>query len=786
VLLTALAFPAGARAAMDIRDNGPVLDAGRFTMRITNVGVIGNAYFNTGLSFDPSFEFPKGSGHECLEHAELWVGATHDDGTVSVSGGPMLEWRPTLDPNDLVLRRYAGDRGTRATFDDDGDGKVDEEFLDGIDNDGDGEIDEDLRFPAQETAACTYTDDTPEAVNFGYANGEQHKPFGLTVKQEAHAWSLPGYDKVAGIQFTITNHGQHTLHDVRLGVYADLDSRDRAGGGGHTDDFVSMLGDSVTISEGTSVVNTVWIKSCFTTLKGEWPAVHDAAAASTAPWAAVIGLSHTTDPLGYLTNVAFPGVRAAFAAARAPRRDTTFRYSVFSPSLPPRQGGPPNLDADRYAAMRGEFPEAPVDQPRDYAVLLSCGPFRVLEPGQSLEFEVAFIAGENADSLVAAAQSARLAWRGTALDLLPNNPPNILTARFNEGVSGITGHELCYEPPPGIEFNYDPNCPEKFFILDPAYRPLPQVPPPFTSTEVTYRNGGGCIWTDFDCDACTGLTGTDTPAHWYIGSPSPPQPSFRTIAGDREVTVEWDNLPQILADAGVMPGAPYTFWGYRLYRLDQWRRDSLMPPASRWQQIASFAVDTTFGASPIAQALNSAVDYDSIAYERKHYPVGRYRFVDNRVLDGWDYHYVVTAVAQRTIVVSNTPRTELIESPFRTLFSGIVRPRLEAGDQFHNGRVWVVPNPFRASAPWEREPVPGDVFTRHIDFFGLPRAKSHIKIFTLAGDFVQAIDHDGTNGDGEAAWNLISRNGQDVESGVYLFTVDSPRGHEIGKFVLIR
>jgi hypothetical protein len=211
-----------------------------------------------------------------------------------------------------------------------------------------------------------------------------------------------------------------------------------------------------------------------------------------------------------------------------------------------------------------------------------------------------------------------------------------------------------------------------------------------------------------------------------------------------------------------------------------------MPPASRWQQIASFAVDTTFGASPIAQALNSAVDYDSIAYERKHYPVGRYRFVDNRVLDGWDYHYVVTAVAQRTIVVSNTPRTELIESPFRTLFSGIVRPRLEAGDQFHNGRVWVVPNPFRASAPWEREPVPGDVFTRHIDFFGLPRAKSHIKIFTLAGDFVQAIDHDGTNGDGEAAWNLISRNGQDVESGVYLFTVDSPRGHEIGKFVLIR
>jgi hypothetical protein len=748
--------------------------------------VIGNAFFNKGLSFDPSFEFPKGSGHECLEHAELWVGATRDDGSVGVSGGPMLEWRPTLDTNDVVLRRYAGDRGTRATYDDDGDGKVDEEILDGIDNDGDGEIDEDIRFPAQETAACTYTDDTKQAMEYGYDNGERHVPLGLTVHQEAYAWTIPGYDKIAGIQFTITNHGQQTLHDVRLGIYADLDSRERSGGGGHTDDFVSTLRDSVTIPEGFSVVNKVWIKQCFTTLKGEWPAVHDAAASSNTPWTAVIGLGHTTDPLGFLTNTAFPGVREAFAAARAPRRDTTFTYAVFSPALPPHQGGPPNLDVDRYAALRGEFPQAPVDQPRDYAVLLSCGPFRVLEPGQTLEFAVAFIAGENADSLAAAAQSARLAWRGTSLDLLPNNPANILNAQYNDGTSGISGHEICYEPPPGVVFNYDPNCPEKFFILDPTYRPLPQVPPPFVSTEVTYRAGAGCIWTDFDCDACTGLAGKETQVHWYVQAPAPPQPLYRVTPGDQKVTVEWDNLPELLADAGVMPGAPYTFWGYRVYRLDQWQRESLLPPTSRWQQIASFAVDTTLGAAPLAQALNPSVDYDSVAYERKHYPVGRYRFVDNRVLDGFDYHYVITTVVQRSIVVSGTARMEMLESPFRTLFSGVVRPRIEAGSGGRDGRVWVVPNPFLARAPWERQSVPGDVFTRHVDFFGLPRARSHIKIFTLAGDLVQEIDHDGTRGDGEAPWNLISRNGQDIESGVYLFTIDWPGNHQVGKFVIVR
>src|SRR5262249_59927264 len=48
--------------------------------------------------------------------------------------------------------------------------------------------------------------------------------------------------------------------------------------------------------------------------------------------------------------------------ARAARRDTAFRYTVLSPSLPPGQGGPPIVDIDRYAALRGEYAPAPTDQ----------------------------------------------------------------------------------------------------------------------------------------------------------------------------------------------------------------------------------------------------------------------------------------------------------------------------------------------------------------------------------------------------------------------------------------
>ncbi len=112
LVLALTALPRPAWAILDINDRGPVLNAGNFALRVTNIGVLGNAFFNKGLSFDPSFEFPKGSGQELLNHAELWVGAQLDDGMRRVSGGPMLEWRPTLDPNDHVLAAWGHRPGT--------------------------------------------------------------------------------------------------------------------------------------------------------------------------------------------------------------------------------------------------------------------------------------------------------------------------------------------------------------------------------------------------------------------------------------------------------------------------------------------------------------------------------------------------------------------------------------------------------------------------------------------------------------------------------------------------
>jgi len=72
-----------------------------------------------------------------------------------------------------------------------------------------------------------------------------------------------------------------------------------------------------------------------------------------------------------------------------------------------------------------------------------------------------------------------------------------------------------------------------------------------------------------------------------------------------------------------------------------------------------------------------------------------------------------------------------------------------------------------------------------------------IRIYTLAGDLVKVITHNGYSewnvpywyGLNGAYWNLISDNNQAVVSGVYLFNVqdaDDKKDDFVGKFVIIK
>ncbi len=767
-------WPRPAAAVLDVEDRGPLLQAGAFAMRITNIGVIGNPFFDEGRSFDPSFEFPRGSGQSGLKHADLWVGGTRADRRTRVSGGPVLEWRPTLAADDRVRMAYAGRLGGQRFVDDDGDGRVDEERLDDRDDDGDGEVDEDLGLPGAQVTSCVYADDHRESVEYGYPNGEQHEPLGLEVRQETYAWSLPGYDRIAGLHFEITNHSNEPVRDAWIGLLADLDSQGAANDGGFTDDVLDSVVYSVSFNDGVSRVPTVltdtgpYSRNCLSTVRGTAYAVRDGRFGSTLPMFAVVPLSHSLDPLAQMDQA--PAAARAFASAPA---RPAFRATLFARDLPPGQGGVPVLDVDRLAALQGTYPgAADGSAPHDWAVLVSCGPFPYLPPGRTVEFDLALVAGENLDSLRASAEAAVRVHHGAWLNLVSDTTAS-LSGDWREGRSGFSGHESCVSAPEGLEFLADPHCISKFpdsqgpVLLQTLYTP------------------GRCIWTDADCDACTGFDGKETRRRWSDPGAAPPAPPYRVTPGDHQVTVEWSNLPEALL-GGAVAGAPgASFAGYYVYRLSDWRRTGQVPAPQRFETIGFFGGDTLDGARSLASVSDTTLPVERILYGRKVYPVGRYRIVDRTAQNGFDYLYVVTTLSTRPITIAGGVRAlEHIESPLVSSVDSLVTPGATARSDLKG--VHVVPNPFRARSPWDRPPVPGDVFTRHLDFVNLPRARSTIRIYTLAGDFVAQIEHDGTNGDGEAAWDLISRNGQDVESGIYLYTVESPLGRSVGRFVVIR
>jgi len=752
-------------------------------MRVTNAGILGNAFFNVGLSNDPSFEFPIGTGNEALNYAALWVGALGPRDEPMVSGGPLLEFRPTLDPDDHVHLADFGRLGAQRFFDDDGDGRVDEEILNGADDDGDGEVDEDLGLFSQQLAVADYTDDQPEAIRFVYPGGELHRPLGLSVHQEAYAWGTSGYDGIAGLKFTITNHSGATLRQVRVGLYADLDSRARADATGHVNDRIAHIGYSRTVFEGTSFlkVGGYYVypgcpadpaagrpQPCYSTLTDSLPAIVDGRPGSGLPVVTVVPLGHTTDPLALLGPV------EARNAARAPGR-VSFRTSLFANGLLPGRGGPPLNDADRYAALAGTFRGADEQFAADYAILVSCGPFATLAPGQSVQFEAALIVATDLDSLRSQAANAAVMYHGQTFNQLPDSAGTDAN-EWRVGETGLNGHESCVEPPPGVIFATDPHCPGKF--------PGDCQPGEIT---VPYAHGH-CVWTDADCDECTGVSGFETIERWLEPNLLPTQPGCRMVALDHGVRVEWDNTPEILFNAGVTrhPAESRRFLGYHVWKMADWReRQSLVPERRRWAVLGTYGPDTTIGMSPLTAVTDSSVDYARILYEQPQYPIGRYTVTDHEVLNGFDYIYVVTSryeLKQRD--ASGVVRTSVLESPVDTDFDHRVVPRAEA--VAGPGSVWVVPNPYRAWSDWNRPSTPGDPFTRHIEFMGLPRDPCTIKIWTVAGDFVAQVDHDGRSGNGQASWDLVTRNGQEAVSGVYLFTVDSAAGHRIGRFVVIR
>jgi hypothetical protein len=109
-------------------------------------------------------------------------------------------------------------------------------------------------------------------------------------------------------------------------------------------------------------------------------------------------------------------------------------------------------------------------------------------------------------------------------------------------------------------------------------------------------------------------------------------------------------------------------------------------------------------------------------------------------------------------------------------------------------KATVYPNPYRINGGYarigyeNRDRSRSADWSRRIHFANLPSVCT-IRIFTPTGDLVQTIEHNYPGGGPTSQheeWNVISKNTQEVVTGIYIWVVSSAMGDQIGKLVIIK
>lgn len=244
--------------------------------------------------------------------------------------------------------------------------------------------------------------------------------------------------------------------------------------------------------------------------------------------------------------------------------------------------------------------------------------------------------------------------------------------------------------------------------------------------------------------------------------PDPPAaPKFNVNfyqGAERKVAnvVTWENSVEAIPDPD---DGVFDLAGYRIYRSD-------FLPIGPWTLIADIKKgDLTY---------NTGTTYS---------------YTDSTVQIGTGYYYSVTAYdtgkafwtvnpTQRFPETGNTVRVPAMET---SIFANrTTRPFLATLPAPKSvNEVLVVPNPFIIG---EGSSQPGE--TDQIQFVNVPNP-STIRIYTVRGDLVKTIVVDENRG-GIVTWNQVTDFGQYVESGVYIFHVESQYGKSTGKFAIVR
>ena len=248
----------------------------------------------------------------------------------------------------------------------------------------------------------------------------------------------------------------------------------------------------------------------------------------------------------------------------------------------------------------------------------------------------------------------------------------------------------------------------------------------------------------------------------------PPYPKLRASIANHQTILEWDpqpgeKNPEIWTDSTRLDNEiePQPFEGYRVYKSTQ----SQYGP---WTLLTEYDIDNNdfFGNTGL-----------------------KYEYVDRGLVNNLEYYYSVTSFSKPDII----SRQKSIESNIN-LNSVVVTPGTAAPSTVTD-EIAVIPNPYRGDIAykdykpaWEVVPSGNSWHEsdRRIQFINIS-SPSEIKIYSLAGDLINTLEHNDPER-GFADWNLTSRIGQTVASGIYLYSVEDLKNGKVhvGKFVIIK
>lgn len=343
-------------------------DVNEIGLMINNNGFLGTNLPSAGgqpATMDPSFEYPLGTNHERMIRGGIWIGAVNVDGDSLVSTTTITG--AFSDPIESEFREASviEERSSLRS----------------------SPVYDPLAVSEQDLS-CSFLDTDSTILS-------RHHPLNIRVGYRTYAWSFDPVDQFLVLECTVENIGRSRLQDLYVGIYAELISCNKT-------------------FEGPADGAGTFPGRCFDTKHVEYD-----------PGRRLVGCHFYLFDQSILPGW---GGYALLGSRPEPLEGKTVTYDWWRWT---NDEGDRETDPIRYARLSSGTVDGTVSDlsgteeeppPVDPVEVLAVGPYRFLDPGDSLTVIYAFVGGKDTDDF-----KFRADWAQRTFDSnyeIPEPPPS--------------------------------------------------------------------------------------------------------------------------------------------------------------------------------------------------------------------------------------------------------------------------------------------------------------------------------------------------------------------------